>query len=204
MTNKELAAQFYELCTLTQRQSNSAKDGFRAKAYSKVGDVLSSLDTDLSSLEEREIARIPGIGPSSAKKIHEALCSDDGLIPKLKEMRKKDQADINGSSKGKILGQLKPVFCVIKLNVPAISKAVYQIRDDKVVFSVTITSEGKTRFLNMLRGISVEPHNGYTNPTGVKRICASCPYEISFGTNLKGEEVQLHDNGTQVEAALHA
>jgi DNA polymerase (family X) len=84
--NDSLLALFRELVTLTVIDEGSP-NAFRARAYENAMEAISSYRGDLSSLSERELTALDGIGKSTAKKIREFY--DDGRISKLEELRKK-------------------------------------------------------------------------------------------------------------------
>jgi DNA polymerase (family 10) len=85
-SNEDLLALFRELRELTVLDEGSA-NSFRARAYENAMDAVATHRGDLSTLSEKDLTRIDGIGASTAKKIREFF--DGGRIAKLEELRKK-------------------------------------------------------------------------------------------------------------------
>jgi DNA polymerase (family 10) len=81
-----LAALFRELTELTVLDEGSP-NAFRARAYEKAMEVVTSHRGELASLTEKQLTALDGIGPSTAKKIREFF--EKGTIAKLEELRQK-------------------------------------------------------------------------------------------------------------------
>ena len=81
-TNEDVARQFAEITTLLKL---SGADQFRVRAYERAAGAIGAATADLSTLNEKEIAALKGIGASTAKKICEYLTS--GTIQMLEELR---------------------------------------------------------------------------------------------------------------------
>src|ERR671910_1950679 len=80
--NEELARLFSEMAELL---TLTGETGFRVRAYDRGARALSGHGADLSSLSERELAAIPGVGKAIAAKVREYL--DTGKVAKLEELR---------------------------------------------------------------------------------------------------------------------
>ena len=80
--NEELARLFSEMAELLEL---TGETGFRVRAYDRGARALSGHGADLSSLSERELAAIPGVGKAIAAKVREYL--DTGRVAKLEELR---------------------------------------------------------------------------------------------------------------------
>ena len=63
----------------------TGETGFRVRAYDRGARALSGYGADLSTLSERELAAIPGVGKAIAAKVREYL--DTGRVAKLEELR---------------------------------------------------------------------------------------------------------------------
>jgi len=81
-----LAALFRELVQLTILDEGSP-NAFRVRAYENAVEAIVTYRGDLSSLSERELTGLEGVGKSTARKIREYF--DAGHISKLDELRKK-------------------------------------------------------------------------------------------------------------------
>ncbi|HVL99302.1 MAG TPA: DNA polymerase/3'-5' exonuclease PolX [Egibacteraceae bacterium] len=81
-TNEDVAARFAEIATLLRLRGD---DPFRVRAYERAAATIGAAAVDLSTLEPAEIARLKGIGTSTAKKITEYLRT--GTIGMLEELR---------------------------------------------------------------------------------------------------------------------
>src|ERR671913_160586 len=79
--NEELARLFSEMAELL---TLTGETGFRVRAYDRGARALSGHGADLSSLSERELAAIPGVGKAIAAKVREYL--DTGKVAKLEEL----------------------------------------------------------------------------------------------------------------------
>jgi DNA polymerase (family 10) len=88
--NDSLLGLFRELVALTVLDEGSP-NAFRARAYERAMEAISSYRGDLKSLSERELQALDGIGKSTATKIREFF--DGGRISKLEELRKKYPPD---------------------------------------------------------------------------------------------------------------
>src|SRR5215207_9828742 len=80
--NEELARLFSEMAELLVL---TGETGFRVRAYDRGARALSGYGADLSTLSERELAAIPGVGKAIAAKVREYL--DTGKVAKLEELR---------------------------------------------------------------------------------------------------------------------
>ncbi|MDP8977644.1 MAG: DNA polymerase/3'-5' exonuclease PolX [Actinomycetota bacterium] len=67
-TNEDVSRQFAEIAALLRLKG---EDPFRARAYERVAGVLAAAPVDLAELSPEEIARLEGVGRSSARKIDE-------------------------------------------------------------------------------------------------------------------------------------
>jgi DNA polymerase (family 10) len=84
--NDSLAAVFrelVELATLDEADPNS----FRVRAYERALETIVSHRGDLGLLSEKELVRLEGIGPSTARKIREFF--ESGRVAKVEELRAK-------------------------------------------------------------------------------------------------------------------
>jgi len=84
--NDSLAALFRELAQLTILDEGSP-NAFRVRAYENAVEAIVTHRGDLSSLSERELTGLEGVGKSTARKIREFF--DAGHISKLDELREK-------------------------------------------------------------------------------------------------------------------
>ncbi|HEY7819690.1 MAG TPA: helix-hairpin-helix domain-containing protein, partial [Vicinamibacteria bacterium] len=84
-SNDALAALFREIRELIILEEGSP-NAFRARAYETAADAIAAYRGDLSSLSEKELTRIDGVGASTARKIREYY--QTGKITKLEELRK--------------------------------------------------------------------------------------------------------------------
>jgi DNA polymerase (family X) len=80
--NEELSRLFHEMSELLVL---TGETGFRVRAYDRGARALSGYGADLSTLSERELAAIPGVGKAIAAKVREYL--DTGRVAKLEELR---------------------------------------------------------------------------------------------------------------------
>lgn len=80
--NEDLARQFSEIALLLRL---SGADTFRVRAYERVASALAAAPVDLAELTEEEIARIKGVGQTTAKRIAEYRAT--GRIGMLEELR---------------------------------------------------------------------------------------------------------------------
>src|SRR4030095_12652767 len=80
--NEELSRLFHEMSELLVLTGDT---GFRVRAYDRGARALSGYGADLSTLSERELAAIPGVGKAIAAKVREYL--DTGRVAKLEELR---------------------------------------------------------------------------------------------------------------------
>jgi DNA polymerase (family 10) len=80
--NDEIAANFFELAALYELRGG---EGFRVRAYERAARALSGHGADLTTLSERELAAIPGVGKAVAAKVLEYLAS--GRIQTLERLR---------------------------------------------------------------------------------------------------------------------
>jgi DNA polymerase (family 10) len=94
--NQSLVALFRELAQLTVLDEGSP-NAFRARAYENALDAISSYQSDLEALSEKQLTAIGGIGQSTAKKIREFY--ETGTISKLEELRQKYPPDFVELSK---------------------------------------------------------------------------------------------------------
>ncbi|NNC75646.1 MAG: DNA polymerase/3'-5' exonuclease PolX [Acidimicrobiia bacterium] len=83
-TNREAIRLFSELVQLTKLDEGSAQS-FRVRAYEKALSALGELDRDVVDMTAGELAKLPGIGSSSANKIREIV--DTGTLEKLEKLR---------------------------------------------------------------------------------------------------------------------
>ncbi len=81
-TNEDVARQFAEITTLLKL---SGADQFRVRAYERAAGAIGAAPVDLSTIDEKEIAALKGIGASTAKKISEYLST--GKIQMLEDLR---------------------------------------------------------------------------------------------------------------------
>jgi DNA polymerase (family 10) len=71
MTNREIAQVLVHISEILDIQGENP---FKIRAYTKASQQIQNLAYRLSSLEDKnEIARLPGIGEGTAKKIKEVL-----------------------------------------------------------------------------------------------------------------------------------
>jgi DNA polymerase (family X) len=80
--NDELASLFSELAELLEL---TGETGFRVRAYERGARALSGHGSDLTTLSERELAAIPGVGKAIAAKVTEYLAS--GQVQALEWLR---------------------------------------------------------------------------------------------------------------------
>ncbi len=85
-SNDALVALFKEIRELAILEEGSP-NAFRARAYEAAADAIATFRGDLSTLSEKELTRIDGVGASTAKKIREFY--QTGRIERLEELRKK-------------------------------------------------------------------------------------------------------------------
>ena len=83
-SNDALAAIFKEIRELIILEEGSP-NSFRARAYETAADAIATYRGDLSTLSEKELTRIDGVGASTAKKIREFY--ETGRVAKLDELR---------------------------------------------------------------------------------------------------------------------
>src|SRR5687767_8069293 len=83
-TNEDVARQVAEIAALLRL---SGADTFRVRAYERAATALATAQSDVGTLSVEEIAALPGVGPSTAKKVNEYLTS--GSIGMLEELRAK-------------------------------------------------------------------------------------------------------------------
>lgn len=81
-TNEDIASQFARIATLLQLRG---EDRFRVRAYERAADAIAATSVDLATLSDEEIARLKGIGASTAAKITEYR--DTGTIRMLEQLR---------------------------------------------------------------------------------------------------------------------
>ena len=67
----------------------TGETGFRVRAYDRGARALSGYGADLSTLSERELAAIPGVGKAIAAKVREYL--DTGRVAKLEELGRRSR-----------------------------------------------------------------------------------------------------------------
>jgi len=82
--NEELGRQFGEIAELLKL---SGADRFRVRAYERARDAVNSANVDLGALAVDDLAALPGIGGSTARKIVEF--QDSGEIAMLAQLRTK-------------------------------------------------------------------------------------------------------------------
>jgi DNA polymerase (family X) len=83
-TNDEVARLLDELAVLTELAEGSP-NSFRVRAYQNAQRAVLGLNRDVSEMSESELARVKGLGKSTAAKIHEYVRS--GTIQKLEDLR---------------------------------------------------------------------------------------------------------------------
>lgn len=83
-TNEELASRFAEIATLLKL---TGADRFRVRAYERAAAAIGAAPVDLGTLTPEEIAKLKGIGESTARKIAEYR--ETGTITMLEELRAK-------------------------------------------------------------------------------------------------------------------
>jgi DNA polymerase (family X) len=83
-SNDALAAIFKEIRELIILEEGSP-NSFRARAYETAADAIATYRGDLSTLSEKELTRIDGVGASTAKKVREFY--ETGRVAKLDELR---------------------------------------------------------------------------------------------------------------------
>ena len=88
--SSSLVALFKELAQLAILDEGSSQS-FRVRAYENAVEAINSYRGDLSTLNERELTAIGGVGGSTAKKIREFF--DTGTIAKLETLRQKYPPD---------------------------------------------------------------------------------------------------------------
>jgi DNA polymerase (family X) len=81
--NDEIAASFWELAALYELRGGD--EGFRVRAYERAARALSGHGADLTSMSERELAAIPGVGKAVAAKVREYLAT--GQVQTLERLR---------------------------------------------------------------------------------------------------------------------
>ncbi|RMG20296.1 MAG: hypothetical protein D6729_03190 [Deltaproteobacteria bacterium] len=82
----ELVERFKELTELAVLDEGDPQS-FRVRAYENATYAISGLTGDIAQMSEKELVKVPGIGPSTAKKIREYV--ETGRISKLEALRKK-------------------------------------------------------------------------------------------------------------------
>ena len=82
---EEIASKLRELMELSTLDEGPTS--FRARAYENAMHEISSTPADVTSLSEKELTKLPGIGKSTAKRIREYL--ETGKIARLEELRAK-------------------------------------------------------------------------------------------------------------------
>jgi DNA polymerase (family 10) len=87
---ESLRALFRELVQLTVLDEGSP-NSFRARAYENALEAISSYAGDLERAPEKELAKLPGLGASTAKKVREFY--ETGTIPKLEALRQRYPPD---------------------------------------------------------------------------------------------------------------
>lgn len=80
----ELASAFRELAELTTLDEQSPQS-FRVRAYDNAVHAIRGLPADIAAMSESQLAKVKGLGKSSAKKIREYLTT--GRIDKLERLR---------------------------------------------------------------------------------------------------------------------
>ncbi|HKJ56995.1 MAG TPA: DNA polymerase/3'-5' exonuclease PolX [Nitriliruptoraceae bacterium] len=83
-TNDDVAALLDELARLTKVDEQDP-NSFRVRAYERAARAVESLTTDVSGMTASELAKVSGIGKSTAAKIRQYV--DDGHIDKLEDLR---------------------------------------------------------------------------------------------------------------------
>src|SRR5512147_2105444 len=81
---ESLRALFRELVQLTVLDEGSP-NSFRARAYENALEAISAHPGDLERLSEKDLAKVPGLGASTARKVREFY--EPGTIAKLEALR---------------------------------------------------------------------------------------------------------------------
>lgn len=115
-TNEELAARFREIAELQQL---TGADHFRIRAYERAADAIAAARVDLAEVARGELAELPGIGASTAKKIAEYL--DDGEIVMLADLRAKVPAGLRELTRVPGLGPKTAVQLHDRLGIDSIA-----------------------------------------------------------------------------------
>ncbi|MBY5163806.1 DNA polymerase/3'-5' exonuclease PolX [Salsipaludibacter albus] len=85
-TNDDVAAALDELARLTKVDEQDP-NSFRVRAYERAARAVESLSTDVTDMSASALAKVSGIGKSTAAKIRQFV--DDGHIDKLESLREK-------------------------------------------------------------------------------------------------------------------
>ncbi len=161
MTNTEIARIMREISLFLDMED----DRFRPRAYEKIAHAIETLDAPLAVVYQqggiKALAKIPGVGKSSAEKI--ATLLDTGCLPYYDELREKTPVDITALTAIEGLG-------------PKMIKALYDQLGVKTVDDLEIAAQaGKVRHLphfgekseqKILKGIAFLKQSGGRVPLG--------------------------------------
>jgi DNA polymerase (family 10) len=84
----EMLRELAELTVLDEGDPQS----FRVRAYESAAQAISTHGTDLGTLNDKELQKIPGVGKSTAAKIRELF--ETGKVAKLEDLRRKHPASV--------------------------------------------------------------------------------------------------------------
>src|SRR5688500_10458453 len=128
MGNKEIAAQFNLLAALMELHGENA---FKTKSYLSAYQSLRKWDRPLSEMSVEEIASIPGVGSSSAKKINELVTK--GVMEPLESLKEKTPLGIQQllSIKGMGPKKIRVIWDALGVETPA--ELLYACNENRLV-----------------------------------------------------------------------
>jgi DNA polymerase (family 10) len=125
--NEELAGLFAEMAELLEL---SGETGFRVRAYERGARAISGYDADLTTLSERELAAIPGVGKAIAGKVAEYLRT--GQIQALERLRAEVPPGLRALVRVPGLGPAKARLLYERLGVTSVEQLAAAVAGGRV------------------------------------------------------------------------
>ena len=128
MTNKDISNQFSLLSKLMHIHGENS---FRAKSYSILGYKISQINMELSTLSEKDIFNLSGIGKTMGKKITEILAT--GSMQSLTDLIKNTPAGILEMMKIKGIGAKKINLIWKEMEIESIGELLYACQENRLL-----------------------------------------------------------------------
>jgi DNA polymerase (family 10) len=142
MDNPEIAAVFKRIAILAEIKG---EDRFKVSAYQRAAESIAAMTEDLSSLDEKELVALPGIGKAIASKIHEL--TNTGKLDFLEKLEAEIPAGLLDLIAIPDVGPRKATLFWKELNITSVDELEQAAREGKLSALPGLGEKSEARIL---------------------------------------------------------